>query len=280
MNHTQILEEELSVSDDVLKETEQIKQLILLKFQETTPNFVNVFDANKGKETLFYKSFSIELEQPIFNSLKNIRVIVVNFSNGKQFSQYRKNFNFGGETTVKYEYILLTIFSFGNKIDEKYLNSTLYHEMHHIYQNYAESKSKVINFLYSKSLEILRDNTQQYGTNIKHLAQIIYVMNKMEIDANMQSLYQEITTDKRASEVLMSYENAINKWNIIKDFRYDKDWIDLIQHLYNIDFKTLVKYIDKNIKYFQEKKLRVFKRIEKEKSLNENIGSIFNRLLL
>lgn len=278
MKKTNILLEELSVSDEVLKETEIIRNQILDKYQKENEKFINVYDVN-GKKTLMYKSFSLTFNDLIFNTLHSIIVNVVNFDNPREFSKYQMNFDFGGETTSKYENITLIVFSFNGTIDEKYLNSTLFHEMHHIYQNYVQSKSKVITSLYNKALHIL-SNKSNISKPIIDLSQIIYAFNRLEIDANMQSLYQELKTDKRPSEVLMSYDDAIKRWNELKELKSNIVWKKTIKNIYNIDFKVLIKYIDKNIRYYNEKKNRVFKRLKKEKILESNPKSLFGKILL
>jgi hypothetical protein len=134
-----------------------------------------------------------------------------------------------------------------------------------------------------KVKNIIQGKDQYHNTELYvKIAWILYYYDKLEIDANINSLYGELMTDKSITldSTNFNQNNAeiIKEFNDIIQYLGDEELHDVLKY-FNFNERQFMKYITKQQKYIKEKTRKVVQRaIDKRKSLVENIEKITNTL--
>lgn len=183
----QIINEELTVSDDVLKSAEQISQYIL-------DNIVNqeriIFADGASKRNLNFK-------QSLFRGDINAHISVTNynFRDNSFYNEYRKKYSIDTDCKSTFnkvgERVFVIIYvnyiSIDNKPTAKF-NEDLYHELNHIYQQYREGDRYADAEKYAKiSSDIYSDNEIK-----SDIANLLYLCNSSEQDSFVSSVYDYV----------------------------------------------------------------------------------------
>ena len=188
--------EELSISDEVINVGEPLVEEIvgLLSSEEGTyrtlpPNFRFL-----EKKASIDKSSS-----PLFGNVIKVDVFIYFVKDKASIAEYYSLLNLGGEFNEDTMTISIRGFGIGDDINIEYLRSTLFHELKHSYQESLYSSNELPSML-SMATNIIThpkiyDKTTVRGSNaIYDISRLIYYFNKNEINANMESLYQELKT--------------------------------------------------------------------------------------
>lgn len=223
------------------------------------------------------KECEIELEEEIFN-INKIYVRVYCFDTMDIYKEnYSKITDWGGEINVKDKTISLVFMEINNEISVKYLKNILFHELHHAYQIYLYDKSILVKPLYEIALKILENSSTQ-PKSICQLSWLIYFLDKTEIEANMESLYQELKCGEN-SNVLVQYEEMKQYYDLMEQLKYDEEFKKYVKYMFGIDFKKIMHYIKKRLFHFEDKKKRVLRRLKNEKLTENNYKTIFMRYI-
>lgn len=270
--------EELSIPKEVENESEQIKTLIY----NTLPN------CKEQSSFLNYDNYTLvktnEIELPNNSLIKTVvdKIVyaVIYFANKELYSNYFWNFNFGGEFNKETKTIELTIFAIGDEVNEKFLNNVLFHEIHHAYQLtlYGEARHS-LSKLYRLSLMILNN---PYASRIEtDIAKMIYFLGQKEIDANMQSLFQELKKSEDGfTNILKQFEDIKTTFSAFQEYVYDDKVKDICYRTFEISLDGLLNYLDKGIKYFESKKRKVLMKFKMEKDKVTEVSRKFNKFII
>lgn len=268
--------EELSISDDVLNITNDIVPLI---FQEIEKDDGRIFRSQDNSFLL--KQTSIKLDEPIFGIINNIIIQAIYFVDKNEYKNFFGAFSFGGETNVDTKEIILTIFGINNQINQKFLMSTLTHELKHCYQLSLYNNATDIPKLYKTALYYM--NLGYGPLYIMELSRLLYFFDKNEINANMESLYQELKYSNGKIErnnILNEYEACLEDYRNLKDFLFDDKAMKEIKELFHKSLKELLKYIENRIEYFNIRKRKVFQKFKQEQVIEKSLKNSFKRYLL
>lgn len=270
----EILFERLSVSDIVLEVGNKYKELLFKYIQDNVHGHYmyvrNLTNPIKEISGILY------LEEPIFDTIKAINFQFFCFQSLEDVRKTLTNFNYGAFVNFESSYINIVTYGIKDDLNSKHFNQAWFHEIHHIFQNVEYDKSVFVKEIYSKALSIINNKTIYGDSNslIYKLAYCIYYFDKTEIDANMQSLYQELKTFGQKNTELANSTNIILGFEIVKSYFEDLKkykFNDVIkEHVritYKTEFEKLLKYIQRRIFYFEDKKRRVITRYMEEQKL-------------
>lgn len=268
--------EELSISNEVLQESQKIKDLIKqhLLTVEKKVHYATTLPTYQSQSSI------IKINEKIFNVFDNININVKYFETEEDLKRMKTMFSFGGAITEEQSTLFLRLYGIQNDLDKAFLDNTLNHEMKHAFQIYM-NKSFEIGDLYKKAVEIIQNQTDSYDYPIlKNISYLIYFFNKREIDANMETYYQDLCHKNKNATLLNEFEMSVSMFEQIKDLIFDDDVCDLIKRIFGKTFKQILNYLNNNIEYFKTKKRKVFARYSNENRIAENYARNFNRFLL
>lgn len=271
----QLIFEELSISNEVNDKTNEIKELILNELDKVEINNYNMFQIPT-------KFIEIELKQPIFDICNKIHVLVYYFKDKTEYINNYNRLDIGGEFSITETCLKLKIVAIDNVINNKMLISMLKHELHHIFQENLIHDNGHLSDLYQKALYVIT-NYLKFPIFINRLAKIIYFLDKKEIDANMQSYYQELKREQGNTErnnILRQYEIVTSDFEQFKELCLDEEYRKEVLETFGVDSRKLRKYIENMISYFNTTKSKVLTKYTKECALNEAFKNDFNRFIL
>lgn len=280
-----LLFEKLSINDSVQDEEKRIYNIIMNQLEQLSWN------QDRMGHTLWltYKETNIVLdEEPIFNLYSNIHVKIYNFETVEQLRELWQDIQIGGNCDLNNKELSIISFALNGVINENYLHNILAHECKHIFHESLYSLSKIVGNLYQKSLSIMEDPNadMKYPKMIKQLAYLIYYFDKVEIDANMESLYKELMhfgngeKENPQTNVLATFEASKVIYDEIYQSRFNKIFCQIVQDIFGLTLKQILHYIQKRIYYFNAKIKRVVKRYRYDKKLKENMINKMNYLCL
>lgn len=269
----ELIFEELSVSNEVTQETERVYNIIKEEIDNMDYNSdykVYGFGYTSSIKTILQKKINKEIE-PVFNILSQIEVTVSYFINVDDYRKYYDRFDFGGTFYLKDKLLTMNIFAINGVVNEKFFKSILSHEIHHVYQERLISLSTKVRELYQKALYII-GNESGFKNSIHQLANLIYFFDKVEIEANMESLYNELkATQGNVSKVntLITFNNQRDLYNSYKDYFFDEEFQTYVAEVFGISFKKIMNYLQRMIDYFEVKRNKVLAFYAYERKLNE-----------
>lgn len=280
--------EELSISDEVINVGEPLVEEIvgLLSSEEGTyrtlpPNFRFL-----EKKASIDKSSS-----PLFGNVIKVDVFIYFVKDKASIAEYYSLLNLGGEFNEDTMTISIRGFGIGDDINIEYLRSTLFHELKHSYQESLYSSNELPSML-SMATNIIThpkiyDKTTVRGSNaIYDISRLIYYFNKNEINANMESLYQELKTanikDLKVFESQTLYEFELHKamYDEYKIYSMDDNVCAELNRLYGKSFSQIMRDVRNGIDYFESRKRRVFSKYMGEKVKLECMSRKFRGLMM
>ena len=277
--------EELSISDDVIENGNRLINDILDKLSITDGNVIYI----NHLFNVIRKDISIIIDKPLFGNVERVNVTVFFVNNKKDVVENYQYLDIGGEFLIDENTISITTYGINEDINLESLRGLLFHELKHAYQESLYNSSELPKIL-SIATDIISHpkiykNTTVNGSNaIYDISRLIYYFSKTEIDANMESLYQELTTSNNDIKGFMSqtiYDFELHKamFNEYQIYIADDDVCNELEKIYDKTFSQLMNYIKNGIKYFETKKRKVFAKYLGNKIKTECMNKKFRNLL-
>ena len=244
--------EKLSISDTVLEESNRIKRIIISDLNLNKDNFIRQWVIDEDFVYRLEKYIELNNGDYIFDKINKIHYIVVNFENEEAFRKHFAYFNFGGQLNLDSNILTIVFFEINDEINHKFLNSTLYHEIHHMYQDMLYDNGTQISDLYKSAMKIINSDYHKRHSVEYELASLIYFFDKKEIEANMESLYQELINDDgdtKRNNVLLDFERLKDIFSFYKSANFDESLNKICEFYFNIPLKKLTNYVEKRIEY-------------------------------
>ena len=189
--NTNLIFEELSISDDVIENGNRLINDILDKLSITDGNVIYI----NHLFNVIRKDISIIIDKPLFGNVARVNVTVFFVKNKKDVVENYQYLDIGGEFLIDEKTISITTYGVNEDIDLESLRGLLFHELKHAYQESLYNSSELPKIL-SIATDIISHpriykNTTVNGSNaIYDISRLIYYFSKTEIDANMELLYQ------------------------------------------------------------------------------------------
>lgn len=285
--NTSLIFEELSISDDVIENGNRLINDILDKLSITDGNVIYI----NHLFNVIRKDISIIIDKPLFGNVERVNVTVFFVKNKKDIVENYQYLDIGGEFLIDEKTISITTYGINEDINLESLRGLLFHELKHAYQESLYNSSELPKIL-SIATDIISHpkiykNTTVNGSNaIYDISRLIYYFSKTEIDANMESLYQELTTTNNDNDIkrFMSqtiYDFELHKamFNEYQIYIADDDVCNELEKIYDKTFSQLMNYIKNGIKYFETKKRKVFAKYLGNKIKTECMNRKFRNLL-
>ena len=277
--------EELSISDDVIENGNRLINDILDKLSITDGNVIYI----NHLFNVIRKDISIIIDKPLFGNVERVNVTVFFVKNKKDVVENYQYLDIGGEFLIDEKTVSITTYGINEDINLESLRGLLFHELKHAYQESLYNSSELPKIL-SIATDIISHpkiykNTTVNGSNaIYDISRLIYYFSKIEIDANMESLYQELTTSNNDIKGFMSqtiYDFELHKamFNEYQIYIADDDVCNELEKIYSKTFSQLMNYIKNGIKYFETKKKKVFAKYLGNKIKTECMNRKFRNLL-
>lgn len=211
MDNLYSLNEVLSISDEVIQESDKLCQIIRDKVNQEIQNMnAERYAADDG----YGKYIIIHFKHNFFN-LK-FKIDVKNYISINENYLYR----LGGNTKIGRRQMILEI-----KIDDpKYFEDIVTHEILHIFQYNKNQLNYANNDKLYKILNYIRKNIENYNDIDVLFAQALYISYDFEQDAMVHGLFKE----------LQQYDNYIIQFKLKETDEY-KFLVDLRYAIKNID---------------------------------------------
>lgn len=189
---------------------------------------------------------------------------------GGKFNEYNGN-------------IEITIYSVNDGINLQWLRHLMYHECEHSFQFEMSGKVLEPTNAYVKAKNIIQGKDVLHNSEMfNDVAWLVYYYNKLEMDANINSLYGEMMTDE-----LIEYDDTnFNRDNL--DIRtifnkvipnIDKEEVQDAIRYFEFTPSRFVKYVIKQMQYLNNKVKRVlWLARNRRQSIRENIRKVPNTL--
>lgn len=265
--------EELSVSPEVSSMTEKLYNDLLPIFKEKRDRRNPMMYGN-----IFSRSYNIDIDysnDKIFGLVNKITYLIYDMKSYDEVDAYyhKMFFRSGYDNDDKNNiFIYATVLSYNGEIDKQYFVRIISHELMHAFQD-----SKILYFqtsnLYQKATNISLFTKNE---NIRNLGYLIYLLDKREIDANMQSIYNEMKTKnletyKESSVYKMKKEHINICHNIYKSMPNDE--IQEALNIFGISLSKLNHIIEIGIEYFNYRvgKVYTFFLMNKNNKIKEEL---------
>lgn len=264
-----LLNEKYSISDDVVLMIKHYcgiinKKLNIGEFQNNAKLVIGINgnDNNRIVTRINYKVLSIDVDyksNESFNGLNKIIVRIYDFTSRDILQTYYEDCEIGGTSGVYNGTITINGFSINGKVNLPSVKITLQHEFEHFLQiGYGKNVGN------DKKLKIANDNLSLSKDSCGYIiARLYYFFSQEEIDAKMHELYFDIRKQQISSPTYLKRCFAIREKgkhlellnNLLNDFTDDAINYELSK--YKENKKSFLKYIDKQIHYFDRKSWKV-----------------------
>ncbi len=267
-----LLFEELSISSEVDKIGNELTQQIVDKLSKNDGIYMSF-----GMQFRYLtKEIYVVPKSIIFNSVYNIEVREYIFENENQALQVYENINIGGDFDEKNGTIHIYFISLGKEHNIKMMRSFLYHELKHAYQASLYTTEATSNVLQIATTIISKPYL--YLSYVYEFSRLIYFFSKKEMDANMETLYQELIA-KNSDDVnmLKEYMLHLQLYEECQHYIADDNVCNTLYETYGKTFKQLMYYIKHGIQYFENKKRKVLMKYMNHKKRTQNENKTFRR---
>lgn len=269
-NVEKLLNEKYSISDDVVAMTTHYwgvinKMINLGEFQNSAKLVIGI-NGDNGDDRfvtrISYKILSIDVDyksNEAFNSLNRIIIKIYDFPSRDVLQMYYEDCEIGGTSGVYNGIITVNGFSINGKINLPSVKITLQHEFEHLLQiGYGKNVNN------NERLKIANNNLSLNKESCGYIiARLFYFFSQEEIDAKMHELYFDIRKQQISSPVYLKkcfaikekgkYLELLNKLLV----EFSDDAINYELSKYKENKNSFLKYIDKQIRYFDRKTWRV-----------------------
>lgn len=280
------INEEMSVNNDLEFGVENAVSEIIEKYRNTDIIDEKQVSLKYGNENMIYiiPIETLFCEIKINNICKlPCEINIYEFQDEETFNKLYSAIEFESNFNKRTKRMEINTYSIQKALNRLHLRNLIYHECEHSFQYFMSNETLIPNDNYMKVKNIIQGKDQYHNTELYvKIAWILYYYDKLEIDANINSLYGELMTDKSITldSTNFNQNNAeiIKEFNDIIQYLGDEELHDVLKY-FNFNERQFVKYITKQQKYIKEKTRKVVQRaIDKRKSLVENIEKITNTL--
>lgn len=272
-----ILSEEYSISDTVMKCASDICSVIKDMYDNDSHTScipVRILKRrNDGSyipgETVI-KEFNLQLSDNIKKKISKLVSVTVFVIELDDFDTYRVNYddiNIGGKYSLNGHTVTINTIALGGQLRDRMLYQSLLHEIEHAYQYSLANQTD-----YRHLLAIANKNLDNPDPVIKSTASLLYYFNPREIDANIQSFYDDLNyinpehiDDIGKTELISERDQYIKRYYSYLKSLPPEQVTSIIKPIFRIDADFLFKYIGKQIRYFNKKIMRVYHLYNKNK---------------
>ena len=273
------INEELSINAEIVDVTNDIVSNVLTKYAKNEKKYEAVNIVIDGIIYAVRRSYLATNINLLKENTLNVNVIIYDVFNEETFDKVWERLNLGGLSHG--HSINVNAYSINGKLNISFLKQVISHELEHFYQ-FFKSEKELATITYKKASDIVL-NKDIIHTNemYKAVANIIYFLNKNEIDANIQGLFNELIANKdyaksiSANELLKhstlynEYEN-IHKANVKKFMdNVNNENTQKILNYFGFNINSFIKYIRSNEAYLNSKIRKAIQMTYNK--INENI---------
>ena len=255
-NLREIINEEYSISDEVMKISKEITMKLLELFNNTTPNGFNE------------KYVEYHLERPIFGIINNFICV------SRDITKCDEGAKFKGDT------IFIEVPTQNGEMFIESLYKDVSHELEHVFQVYMTKQNGSIyrtSNLYYIAISFLKDS----NPIIQTVAKLIYGLNTKESDAFCHEYYTEYLVYLK-NGIPLDDKNTfvdaklINLYKLYEKFKsYDRAKINaLLIKTFKKNYSDLDYFFKHGFKYLEKKLKNVEKKVTKYLQIDENIRHI------
>lgn len=267
-----LLFEELSISSEVDKIGNELTKQIVDKLSKEEGKYQHFI----GGITFLSKQIYVVPKNMIFGPIYNIEVYEYIFENENQALLAYDKIDVGGDFDEKNGTILIHFLSLGKEHNIKMMRSFLYHELKHAYQASLYTTKAASNVLQIATTIISKPYL--YLNYVYEFSRFIYFFSKKEMDANMETLYQElIAKDSDDVNILKEYMLHLQLYEECQHYIADGNVCNTLYETYGKTFKQLMFYIKHGIQYFENKKRKVLMKYMNHRKRIQNENKTFRR---
>lgn len=223
------------------------------------PIAVDYPDGQVCNETVIIEHYAINVPQEVKRKiflLKQINLDVYVFKTKRSYAVYcsKNNWRPNAESFPNGIINMSTIVVQG-RLMVSFLLRWLNHEIGHVHQ-WNQEGYKDYKHLYNLALQHL--NAEE-GSALRHIAYLLYFFSKVETEAQMHELYQELTNmPKQKPNVIQDRDDMIAKsLEPLKTMDQEELNMTLLDY-FGITAQQFFAYINKRIKIFNQKTRRVY----------------------
>lgn len=270
-----LLFEELSISSEVDQIGNELTQQIVDKLSKDEGHYQHLI----GGINFLSKQIYVVPSNIIFGSIYNIEVYEYVFEDENQALLAYDKIDVGGDFDEKNGTILIHFLSLGKEHNIKMMRSFLYHELKHAYQASLYTTETTSNVLQIATTIVSKPYL--YQNYLYEFSRLIYFFSKKEMDANMETLYQElIAKDSDDVNILKEYMLYLQLYEECQHYIADDNVCNTLYETYGKTFKQLMFYIKHGIQYFENKKRKVLMKYMNHRKRIQNENKTFRRFCL
>lgn len=285
------------VINDLINEEYSINNKLEMAVEKATIEIINKYKNNEiidektlsvicGYDNVVYRIPVVTLACDVdVENLKKIHcmVNVYKVKNEDIIDKIYSELACGGNFNKYNGNVEITIYSVDDGINLQWLRNIMYHECEHAFQFEISGEILEPTNSYIKAKNIVKGTDVHHNSNTyNEIAWLVYYYNKLEMDANVNSLYGEMMTDNS-----IEYENTnfyvenvdiANTFNEIIDNIDEEETQNVIAY-FGFTPNKFVKYIVNQKKYLVDKVKRVLWLVRNKRlSIKENVKKIPNML--
>jgi len=251
-----ILQEELGISDEIAKKTNEFFDILKKDISEN----MEIFEKEK-----FFSSYNGYLKYDLLGINVGISYKVINYYTKEYYDKFGVEAEGWSSFDKRYCVIGLFIPCVSGTIIKTEVMDTIQHEFEHIYQQYLIGGNFPDSSVYSKVITNMSDNNDF----ISKVAKLVYGCTKNEQDGYINGMYAYVM----ALPEVFTYDN-LKKTPCYKIYNEIVDIYNELSDNENFE-KELKKYnltknlILKNINNFGRKIARTYAKIQKDKIIKQ-----------
>ena len=219
-----IINEELSINDSVVAETEKVFRLFMENFSEKP------FKQLKNENDVSFKE--VVFSENIFNTKIDFYFLCVNILSKENFDELYSKYNLGNAyTIIAQKKVVVNVPLFCGTMDTT-IKSKLQHKIEHIYQLLKGKNANNLNLgnkcveAYTKAFNVLTKK-EENSKEIRDISIIIYTQADSETDAFVNQLYFDlkINTPSDSDVVLkqsLAYRYYLYSKNVLAKIKKDQ----------------------------------------------------------
>lgn len=269
--------EELSVSDEVNNVGNSVISSIIDKIQNDIGTY--------HQHGVLCKQCNLYYSKPLFDLVSKIHIDIFFFKDKESVRKYYLDYDLGGEFDKDNMELMAKGYGIGDDINLEYLKGVLFHELKHAYQASLYTTAPSVPNILQIATTIISSDIYNKNNLIYQLSRLIYYFSKKEIDANIESLYQELKETKPndvkefLSQAINEYEYHKALYDDCKSYIADDSTINTIYQIYGKTFKQLMRYVQNGISYFEIRKRKVYMKYINDTKKIYNESQKFKRIL-
>lgn len=275
MNFEKIIKEELSISDNVKRMVSSLLKRFMEIYKGDNSRIpLKSIKKMVSSDTIFelkYMPLFLMVGDNVFGEVY-LNVNVFFFPDMDTYDKYWSIANIGGECNGNS--VIVNVPCVGGELFKEFIAETLHHEIEHMYQNIMAGK-RYRHAIYRKCADILTGEDLKHNSEIyKTIANVIYMLSDIEINANVNGLYSQLMTgyDYNNSPTKSEYENVRNQFESVKTMNGDNNLNDTLAY-FGFNFTRFMAFFSRQWAYYQTKVRKVAQRAknDKEKGISECI---------